>query len=265
MYRKSSLSDVIELRYVWPPPLYCGGFRGSSVQEERSGKVLLVLEQLAEELANFRFGGGEHPAARRRRAIEPANAAAVSMVGGLEVALGFEAVQDGIQRARTDLIAMPGQLFDHAEAEDVSLSGVMEDVKPNQSGIQVSVVRRHGQVADRLCAAGWICCKNPVKRTPLHGQRRRFGGRYRAAQGQRERTASAGFADNGQGPSHRFGQLLRERKAESGAVNLGALHRRAPIERFENVRQITGGNPNSLIRDTDLHLSLIGRRIDHSR
>jgi hypothetical protein len=61
---------------------------------------------------------------------------------------------------------MPRQLFDHAKAKDLAFLGMMKDVKPNQSGIQISMVR-HGQIgiADSLCSVRPWICKNPVKRS----------------------------------------------------------------------------------------------------
>jgi len=109
-------------------------------------RALLVLEQLAEELADFGFCRSEDASAGRRGSVEPANTTAVSVRGGLQITLGLEAVQDGIQRARAETIAVPGQLFDHPQAEDLTLPGVVEDVQANESGIEVAVVRGHRQV-----------------------------------------------------------------------------------------------------------------------
>jgi hypothetical protein len=55
-------------------------------------------------------------------------------------------MEDGIQRARADAISVPGQLFDHAETEDLPFHSVVKDVKPDESGVQVSIVRSHTQV-----------------------------------------------------------------------------------------------------------------------
>src|SRR5690554_2100891 len=99
------------------------------------GGLLLILEQFAEQLANLRLRCGEHASAGRGGSVHPANAASISMRAGLEIALRLERVKDWIQRASADTISVPGQLFDHAETEDLPLHGVVEDVKPNQSGV----------------------------------------------------------------------------------------------------------------------------------
>jgi len=51
-------------------------------------------------------------------------------------------MQDRIERAGAQLVAMAAKLLDHGEAIDRFLDGMVQQVKPDQTSIKVSVVHR---------------------------------------------------------------------------------------------------------------------------
>jgi hypothetical protein len=51
----------------------------------------------------------------------------------------LQAIQQRIQRAWTDAVAMPGEFLLHAEAKDRGFYCVVENVQPNQARIQIAV------------------------------------------------------------------------------------------------------------------------------
>ncbi len=57
----------------------------------------------------------------------------------MEVAFLFEPVEKGVEAAGADTVAMAGELFDHAEAEDRFFDGMVQDVEANQAGIEIAV------------------------------------------------------------------------------------------------------------------------------
>jgi hypothetical protein len=48
-------------------------------------------------------------------------------------------MQDGVHGPGAELIAMPGELFDHAEPEDWLFGGMVKDVEPDKAGIEIAV------------------------------------------------------------------------------------------------------------------------------
>ena len=85
----------------------------------------------------------ERLAAGRRRAVHAPVPPAVQRRAGAQVALPLHAVQDRIQRAGAQPIAVPAQLVDHRLAEDRALRGVMENVEPDQSGVEIAIYHRN--------------------------------------------------------------------------------------------------------------------------
>jgi len=49
-------------------------------------------------------------------------------------------MEQWVQRARAQLVAMSAKLFDHAQAKDSLASGMVKKVKPNQAGVQFLIV-----------------------------------------------------------------------------------------------------------------------------
>jgi hypothetical protein len=51
-------------------------------------------------------------------------------------------MEEWIQTARADPVAVVGEFLDHAEPEDGLYGGVMQDVQTNQPGVEVAVGRQ---------------------------------------------------------------------------------------------------------------------------
>jgi hypothetical protein len=97
-----------------------------------SGTPPLVLEHFAEQFLHTLPADHERLATRRRRSIHTPIAPRVHRRAGPQVSLAFHAVQDGIERARAQSIAMSTELVDHRLAEDRTVRGVMKNVQPDE-------------------------------------------------------------------------------------------------------------------------------------
>jgi hypothetical protein len=122
----------------------------------REAGASLVFEQFAEQFLDLGLCGDERAPAYRRRPVDPTRVAAVAVFGRLQVALRLERVKNRIQSACADTVAVPGQLFYHPQAKNRALLRVMQKMKANQAGIEISVVS---------CQIGWVA-------TPLINTRR---------------------------------------------------------------------------------------------
>ena len=49
-------------------------------------------------------------------------------------------MQEGIQRASAQFIAMPAQFLDHSQAINRLLHGMVQDVKPDEAGVQFAMI-----------------------------------------------------------------------------------------------------------------------------
>lgn len=99
--------------------------------------IVLVFEQFAEEFAHLLFGGEECLTSGRRNPVEPPVTFAVAPFCGYQETPLFQRVEQGIHRACTELVIVSRQLFHHPEPENLSLGGVMEDVKSYEARVQV--------------------------------------------------------------------------------------------------------------------------------
>lgn len=102
----------------------------------------LVFEHFAEQFLHSLPSDDESLPTRGRRPIHPATPPIVEGQAGPQIALPFHAVQDGIERARAQAIAVATKLVDHRLAEDRTFGGMMEDVEPDEPGIQVAIDHR---------------------------------------------------------------------------------------------------------------------------
>ena len=75
-------------------------------------------------------------------AIHPTYAPVVLRRAGPQQSLPFHAVQNRVERAGAQPIAVPAQLVDHLLAEDWTFSGVMEKMEPDEPGVEVSIYHR---------------------------------------------------------------------------------------------------------------------------
>src|SRR5579872_7124214 len=101
--------------------------------------TLFALDQLAEQLAHLALGGIERLAARRGGAIQLSQRFAIAQLSGFQIALLFEPVQQRIKTPGANAVTMPGKLFDHPETEDGLFDGVVQDVQPDEAGVEIAV------------------------------------------------------------------------------------------------------------------------------
>jgi hypothetical protein len=58
----------------------------------------------------------------------------------MQIALFLETPENRIQRSGTDQISVPPKLLDHAESENRLLRCVVEEVHPDQTGVEIAIV-----------------------------------------------------------------------------------------------------------------------------
>ena len=102
----------------------------------------VVLEHLAEEFLDAPSCRDKRLATWGGRPIHASVPSTVQREARPQVALPFHTVQDGIERARAQAIAVPAELVDHRLAEDRSFSGVMKNMEPDESGIEIAIYHR---------------------------------------------------------------------------------------------------------------------------
>ena len=100
---------------------------------------LLAFHEFSKQLAHLDLGCLQRLPSESGRTVNLAQRLAVALLAGTQVALLLQPVKQRIQAARADPVAVPPQFFDHAEPEDGLFDGVMQDVQPNQAGVQIAV------------------------------------------------------------------------------------------------------------------------------
>jgi hypothetical protein len=105
----------------------------------RSGKFYqwLNLKKFAEQFPDLLFRGLQCPLTGWSRPIHAANFPGKVVLLGTEQTILFESVENRVQRPRAELISVPSQLFDHAQAEDSLFCRVVKDMETDEAGIQL--------------------------------------------------------------------------------------------------------------------------------
>ena len=101
---------------------------------------LVRLKNLSEELLHtlLRFAKSRAPCGGC--AVLTANPAACAGLLRTQEASFFQTVEERIEGAGTDPVAVPFQLFYHFESPNGALTGMKEDVDANQAGVQILMV-----------------------------------------------------------------------------------------------------------------------------
>src|SRR5437016_5136281 len=94
-------------------------------------------DQFSKQLAHLALRRLQSLPPKRCGAIHPAQRFAVALFGRAQITLILEAVQERIQTTGADPVSVPRELLDHAETEDGLFDGVVQDVKADESGIQL--------------------------------------------------------------------------------------------------------------------------------
>lgn len=98
-----------------------------------------ALDHLAEKLTDPIPRDLQRLASERRRPVHAPYCPADAPLLGCEIAFALQGAQHRVERSRTELVAVPAELFDHPLPVQLALDGVVQDVKPNQSGKQLSM------------------------------------------------------------------------------------------------------------------------------
>src|SRR5271157_647753 len=115
-----------------------------------STRWLLALHEFPKQFAHLAAGRLKRAPPQARGAIDLAARFAIAELGRPQVSLFLEGVQQGIEGPGADPVAVPGQLLDHAQAEDGLMRGVMQHVKPDQSRVEVAVIRKNAMIDFRF-------------------------------------------------------------------------------------------------------------------
>src|SRR6476469_6796303 len=102
----------------------------------------VAFKHFAEQLLHAVPRRNQGLAARRRRAVDAAVASAVQYLLRSQVAVPFHAVENRIERAGAEPVAVARELIDHCLAVDGAFGGVMEDVQTYQACIKISIMHR---------------------------------------------------------------------------------------------------------------------------
>jgi hypothetical protein len=101
-----------------------------------------MLEHFAEQFLDAAASDTQHLPSERRHMVQAAVAAVVPRQPRLEVSQPLHTVEDRIQRAGTEAIAVVTELIHHPLAEDGPFGCVVQDVKTNQTIVQASIFHR---------------------------------------------------------------------------------------------------------------------------
>jgi hypothetical protein len=103
----------------------------------------MVFVELVVELVDFGCDLAEGFFAGRGDFVDAALAAGGAVEVRLEQAGTFHAMQEGIEGAGADAIAVVGELVHHGEAEDGLVRGVNQHMDANEAVIEFALVTRH--------------------------------------------------------------------------------------------------------------------------
>src|ERR1035437_7106162 len=107
-----------------------------------AGTGLLAVHEFVKKLAHLDLGSLQRLPSRGSGTVDLAQRPAIALLRGTEIALLLQPVEQRIQTARADAVAVPPQFFDHAEPENGLLRGVMQDVQADQPGVKIAVGRQ---------------------------------------------------------------------------------------------------------------------------
>src|SRR5580700_6077556 len=87
----------------------------------------------------FALRCGKRLPSQRGRPVHAPQRLALSLFGRSQVPFLFKALEERIQAPWADAVAVAGKLLDHAQAEHWPLNCMMQNVEPDQSGVQIAV------------------------------------------------------------------------------------------------------------------------------
>src|SRR5258708_2935054 len=101
--------------------------------------ALLAFHKFSKQLAYLDPGCFQCFAAQSGGVVNLGEGLGIPLLAGAEIAFLLEAVEQRIQTARADAVAVARQFLDHAEAENGLLRSVMQDVQADQTGVEIAI------------------------------------------------------------------------------------------------------------------------------
>ena len=100
----------------------------------------LFSYEFEEQFSNLILCCRQSPPSEGRCTVDPTAGLARSPFDRAQVSPFFEPMQNRVERARTDPIAMSAKFFEHGQAKYRFFGCMMENVKTDQPGVQLSIV-----------------------------------------------------------------------------------------------------------------------------
>jgi len=90
-----------------------------------------IAYDLIKQFGDLRFGCFERLSPKRSSRIEFTQRLAFALLGGTQIALLFESVENRIERSWANSISMPREFVAHSETKDGMLSGMVQHMEPD--------------------------------------------------------------------------------------------------------------------------------------
>ena len=100
---------------------------------------LLTFDNFPEQLTYLALGRFQRPLAERGSPINLSQRFAVPFFGRTQVTLFLQSVQERVKASGANSITVTRQFLDHAKAEDRLFGSVMQDVKPDEARIKITI------------------------------------------------------------------------------------------------------------------------------
>lgn len=93
-----------------------------------------MLEDFFEQLPQPDLAEDQYALACFRNFVDPTSSIAGDLVARTQKAISLQSMQDRVQRAWTQHVAVKGESFNDADAEDGARVRVVEDMESNKAG-----------------------------------------------------------------------------------------------------------------------------------
>src|SRR4051794_29213850 len=103
-------------------------------------RLFLRFHQFSEELSDFTLGRGQCASSEWCCAVDLPERLAVADFRNGKVPNSLHPVKHRIKTAGADAVSMARKLLDHTEPEYWAFHCVMQDVQPDQAGVQLTIV-----------------------------------------------------------------------------------------------------------------------------
>ena len=100
----------------------------------------IILEKLAEKLAHLELRSGECFCSQFGRSVNAPGDAARPFLGRSQIAAFLKPVQDRIQSASTQFVAVSSQFLDHCQPINRLLHRMMQNMQPDQASVEEPII-----------------------------------------------------------------------------------------------------------------------------